>query len=57
MAGHLARGRAAKHAGRLDEAETEIRRAVELAGRGAGRLEIAAAMLALARIRQLRGAS
>jgi LuxR family maltose regulon positive regulatory protein len=55
MIGHLARGRAAKHAGRLDEAETEIRRAVELAGRGAGRLEIAAAMLALARIRQLRG--
>jgi LuxR family maltose regulon positive regulatory protein len=55
MVGHLARGRAAKHAGRLDEAETEIRRAVELASRGAGRLEIAAAMLALARIRQLRG--
>ena len=57
MAGHLARGRAAKHAGRLEEAETEIRRAVELAGRGAGRLEIAAAMLAMARIRQLRGAA
>src|SRR5439155_17217876 len=55
MVGHLARGRAAKHAGRLDEAEMEIRRAVELASRGAGRLEIAAAMLALARICQLRG--
>ena len=55
MVGHLARGRAAKHAGRLDEAETEIRRAVELAGRGAGRLEIAAAMLAWARIQHLRG--
>ena len=40
MVGHLARGRAAKLAGRLDEAETEIRRAVELSGRGAGRLEI-----------------
>jgi len=55
--GHLATGRAAKLAGRLDEAEAAIRRAVELAGRGAGRLEIAAAILSLARVRHLQGAT
>jgi len=55
MVGHLARGRAAKLGGRVEDAETEIRRAVEIADRGAGRLEVAAALLALSRIRHLRG--
>jgi LuxR family maltose regulon positive regulatory protein len=55
MIGHLAMARAAKLGGRLDDAEREVRRAVELADRGAGRLEIAAARLALARILHLRG--
>jgi LuxR family transcriptional regulator, maltose regulon positive regulatory protein len=57
MVGHLARGRAAKLAGRLAHADDEIRRAVELSGRGAGRLEVAACNLAQARIRHLRGDS
>jgi LuxR family transcriptional regulator, maltose regulon positive regulatory protein len=55
MLAHLARGRAAKLDGRLEDAEAEIRRGVEIADRGAGRLEVAAALLALARIRHLRG--
>ena len=54
MVGHLARGRAAELDGRLEAAEAAIRRAVELAGRGAGRLEIAASLLALAELRHLR---
>jgi LuxR family maltose regulon positive regulatory protein len=56
MVGHLARSRAAEARGRLDEAEVDARRALELAGRGAGRLEVAAAHLALARVAHLRGA-
>jgi LuxR family transcriptional regulator, maltose regulon positive regulatory protein len=52
MAGHLARGRAAELAGRLEEAEASLERALALAGRGAGRLERALAALALARVRQ-----
>jgi LuxR family transcriptional regulator, maltose regulon positive regulatory protein len=55
MVGHLAAARAAELRGRLQEAEREIRRAVELADRGAGRLEVAAATVALARILHLRG--
>jgi LuxR family maltose regulon positive regulatory protein len=55
MIGHLAMARAAKLGGHLDEAVREARRAVELSGRGAGLLEIAAARLALARILHVRG--
>jgi LuxR family transcriptional regulator, maltose regulon positive regulatory protein len=55
MIGHLAIGRGAALSGRLEDAELEIRRALELAHRGAGRLEIAAAELALAGVLQLRG--
>ncbi len=53
--GHLARAYAAELSGRLDDAEQSSRRAVELSRRGAGRLEIAAAQLALARVRHLVG--
>jgi len=55
--GHLAAGRAAELTGRLGDAEVAIRRAVELSDRGAGRLEVAAAILALARVRHLHGAA
>ncbi len=55
MAAHLARSRAAEGQGRLDQAEHEASRAVELSRRGAGRLEIGASLLALSRVRQLRG--
>ena len=51
--GHLALARAAELRGRLDDAERSSRRAVELARRGAGRLEVAATQLALARVRHL----
>jgi LuxR family maltose regulon positive regulatory protein len=55
MIGHMARARAAEASGRLDEAARESQRAEELSRRGAGRLEIAAALLDLAGVRQLRG--
>ncbi len=55
MIGHLAVARAAKLGGRLAEAEREVRRAAGLADRGAGRLEVAAARIALARILHIRG--
>ena len=56
MVGHLALARASKLTGRLEHGEREARRAVELSDRGAGRLEVAAARIALARILQVRGA-
>lgn len=54
---HLARARAAELRGHLDDAEQSSRRAVELARRGAGRLEVAATQLALAGVRHLQGDS
>jgi LuxR family maltose regulon positive regulatory protein len=51
--GHLALARASELRGRLDDAERSSRRAVELARRGAGRVELAASGLALARVRHL----
>jgi len=56
MIGLLAMARGAKLGGRMEEAEREVRRAVELADRGAGRLEVAAARIALARILHVKGA-
>jgi LuxR family maltose regulon positive regulatory protein len=56
MIGLLAMARGAKLGGRMEEAEREVRRAVELADRGAGRLEVAAASIALARILHVKGA-
>jgi LuxR family maltose regulon positive regulatory protein len=53
MVGHLALGRAAELNGSLNQAEAAIRRAVELGRRGAGRVEISAALLALAQVRHL----
>jgi len=53
--GHLALARAAELRGSLEDAERSSRRAVELARRGAGRLEVAATQLALARVRHLQG--
>jgi LuxR family maltose regulon positive regulatory protein len=50
MMEHLARGRAAELDGRLTEAERDLARAGELARRGAGVLEQAAAALAHARV-------
>jgi ATP/maltotriose-dependent transcriptional regulator MalT len=55
MMGHLARGKVQERRGRLVEAERELARALELARRGAGAVELAAALLALARVRQSRG--
>jgi LuxR family transcriptional regulator, maltose regulon positive regulatory protein len=55
MIGHLAWASVAERRGRLGEAERAVRRSVELSDRGAGRLERAAARVALARIRQLQG--
>jgi LuxR family maltose regulon positive regulatory protein len=55
MVGHLARGRALEHGGRMDEAERALRRALELAHRGAGAIELSAALLALSRFCQARG--
>ena len=55
MVGHLAQARLAERRGRLAEAERAVRRSVELSDRGAGRLELAASRLTLARVRHLRG--
>ncbi|MGH2921246.1 MAG: LuxR C-terminal-related transcriptional regulator, partial [Gaiellaceae bacterium] len=55
MMGHLARGKLHREHGEAAEAEEAIARAVELSRRGAGLLEIALALLALAQVRQDRG--
>jgi LuxR family transcriptional regulator, maltose regulon positive regulatory protein len=55
MMGHLARGKVEEHRGRLGEAELELTRALGLARRGAGAVELAAALLALGQVRQSRG--
>jgi LuxR family transcriptional regulator, maltose regulon positive regulatory protein len=49
MIAHLALGRAREQRGEPDEARRAFERALELARRGAGRIELAAACLALAR--------
>lgn len=51
---HLALGRARERRGDLPGAESALRRALELARRGAGKLELTFALLTLARIRRLR---
>jgi LuxR family transcriptional regulator, maltose regulon positive regulatory protein len=56
MVGHLALARVAELEGDLSGAEAEAARAVELARRGAGRVELAAALLELARVVHLGGA-
>ena len=55
MIGHLARGVVAEARGRLEDAEGAFHRAVELSGRGAGRLESGYALLALARVQHALG--
>jgi LuxR family maltose regulon positive regulatory protein len=55
MMGHLARGKVDERRGRLEEADRELARALELARRGAGAVELSAALLALAQVRQSRG--
>jgi LuxR family maltose regulon positive regulatory protein len=55
MMAHLAHGRARELRGDLAGAEDALRRALELARRGAGKLEVAYALLALARLHRLRG--
>ena len=55
MIGHLAAARVAEQAGRLEDAESQLRRAVALSERGAGSLEIAFSRLALARVRRSHG--
>jgi LuxR family transcriptional regulator, maltose regulon positive regulatory protein len=48
MIARLARGRLREREGKIEEADAALERAVELGRRGAGRLEIAAALLSLA---------
>jgi LuxR family maltose regulon positive regulatory protein len=55
MMGHLARGKVEERRGRLEQAELQLARALELARRGAGAVELAAALLALAQLSRLRG--
>jgi LuxR family maltose regulon positive regulatory protein len=55
MAGHLARGTVEQRRGRPGAAEASLVRAVELARRGAGQLELAAALLALGEVRDSLG--
>jgi LuxR family transcriptional regulator, maltose regulon positive regulatory protein len=57
MVGHLATSAAAEAEGDLARSETEARRALELARRGGGRLELGAALLQLAGTLHLRGAA
>lgn len=57
MMWHLARGKLHREHGEAAEAEVAIARAVELSRRGAGLLEVALALLALAQVRQDRGDS
>jgi LuxR family maltose regulon positive regulatory protein len=56
MMAHLGRARMLQGRGELAEAETSAARALELGLRGAGRVEIAAARVALAEVKHLRGA-
>jgi LuxR family transcriptional regulator, maltose regulon positive regulatory protein len=55
MVAHLAQAKAHEEVGDLTRADVEASRAVELARRGAGRIETAAALLALTRARSARG--
>jgi LuxR family maltose regulon positive regulatory protein len=57
MMGHLAAGLVAERRGRLGQANGSLERAAELAGRGAGTLEVASADLALGRIKHSLGES
>jgi LuxR family maltose regulon positive regulatory protein len=53
--GLVARGKVLAHSGRLDEAAQPLERAVVLVRRGAGAVERAHSLLALARLRALQG--
>jgi LuxR family transcriptional regulator, maltose regulon positive regulatory protein len=55
MMGHLALGKVEERRGQLGIAEQELARALELARRGAGAVELAAALLAYAQLRQSGG--
>jgi LuxR family maltose regulon positive regulatory protein len=55
MIGHLAAGRLQGGRGELESAEDTLSRALALARRGAGALELAVALIALAQVRQSRG--
>jgi LuxR family maltose regulon positive regulatory protein len=55
MIGHLARGRLEERRGDLESAERTLGRALALARRGAGALELGSALIALAQVRQSRG--
>jgi ATP/maltotriose-dependent transcriptional regulator MalT len=55
MVGQLARGRLEERGGDLERAEETLSRALALARRGAGALELGAALVALAQVRQARG--
>jgi LuxR family transcriptional regulator, maltose regulon positive regulatory protein len=54
MVGHLARGRLEERRGELEPAERTLSRALALARRGAGALELGSALVALAQVRQAR---
>ena len=54
MVGHLARGRLQERRGEMGPAEVTLGRALALARRGAGALELGAALAALARLRHAR---
>ena len=55
MIGHLARGRLEERRGELESADETLGRALALARRGAGALELGAALTALAQVRHSRG--
>jgi LuxR family transcriptional regulator, maltose regulon positive regulatory protein len=54
MVGHLARGRLEERRGELEPAERTLSRALALARRGAGALELGSALVALAEVRHVR---
>jgi LuxR family transcriptional regulator, maltose regulon positive regulatory protein len=54
MVGHLAHGRLEERRGELEPAERTLSRALALARRGAGALELGSALVALAQVRQAR---
>ena len=54
MVGYLARGRLQERSGQLEPAELALRRALALAQRGAGALELGSALVALAQLRHAR---
>jgi ATP/maltotriose-dependent transcriptional regulator MalT len=54
MVGHLARGRLEERRGELEPAERTLDRALALARRGAGALELGSALIVLAQVRQAR---